>query len=621
VLCVVSGSGSAQGRKPDAEHLFRQAQYADRVQKDYPRAIKLCKESLRLAPDNTDPRELLGRLYLRTGEFQLARIELKRVIARFPSNTDVLMNLVNLETAEGNFAEAIGYCDQYLKIQTANREVLFRKTGLYARQQRYEEAMALAGKLLESSLANPEYRAAFVEYAIPACAGRLAHDDVDGAYRLADRARVVDASNADLSALLLNIYYRKGLKDSALVMCEQLLRNTPMDSTLMVKRASLLQENGRPVEAMAASSEVLARFPDNLHAATMYHDLLMDTYRDTINAGNFSAGRVLLQEGLAVLPGDLRLQASLSLLNNRLGNYDAAVLYADQVLKVTPEDSLMLLNKTIALQSARRYREAAVSADKLVRLYPDQKTFRDLYDQVSLRKYRNQLAVGYLYSVFTEGIDDASIATVQYFHYFRRASVGFRLNYGQRPAGEGVQAEMESYISHGRKAYSYASAGWSPEIIFPTIRAAYSYFQGFGKGWEWELGGRYLLTDSIHTISAVGSIGKTIHAYWFNIRGFAINDDGKWYQSYILNNRVYFRNQLDYFSFFGSIGSMPDDRSRNFQFNSTLGFLTWSAGIGLQKRIHPAHAILANATWTRQKTGETTAYNQYDLSVTYQLFF
>jgi YaiO family outer membrane protein len=115
--------------------------------------------------------------------------------------------------------------------------------------------------------------------------------------------------------------------------------------------------------------------------------------------------------------------------------------------------------------------------------------------------------------------------------YIRERSWGSligRINYVNRlssgiSVSDGIQLEAESYFFTGKMNYSYLGAGYSLDPVFPKLRLAYSFYQNFKKGWEADLGVRYIKAENAEIKTVVLGVGKYIGSYWINFRSFIQN--------------------------------------------------------------------------------------------------
>ncbi len=606
---------SAQQKKVSSDDLFRQAQYEANTRQDYKTAIQLCKKALMKAPGDTDIRQLLGKLYLLTGETELSRIELKRVLARQPGNQDVLNNLISIAIYEKNYDEALGYINTALKYYPKNQELILKKADMLALMKNYSQAVILSEKLYQSFPDNKKYREAYADHLAGLSVLKLKNSDTSGAVASLEKAISLSPENKDILLYLVNINYITRDFSKSIYYCDKALKLDQRDTVFLLKKSSVLFETGQVYPASQTSVELVKLYPGNSGFRQMYINQLMAGYKKSNNQNKWDSSLIAFTDADQVIPNDSIILAALTSINFNMKKYDTCLYYSEKGLKIYPEDVFFLQHKVASLEALGKYKAASGAASKLSGLNPGNNDLKQYARMLKMKSYKNQIGLLYVHSFFDSDIKPADIASLQYIRFHGKGSIGGRVNLGRRANGDGIQLEAETYLKHNKSYYSYALAGWSPSEIFPAMRFSYSLFSNLGKGWEGELGARYLNADSINTISGVLSLGK----YWknnlTNIRGFLINDAGKWYHSYLFTNRFYLNDTKDYLSIFGSLGSIPDDRSRNFQFNSTLGFLSWSAGVGFQKTISTATTFNLTGSWTQQKTSETSSYNQYDIYI------
>src|SRR5688500_5840190 len=95
VLMMSCSWASAQNTK-DPDSLFAQARAAAFDQKDYPKAINLSKQALRLAPGYTDIVVFLGRLYTWNKQTDSARYYLDLALRQKPGHEEALYAYTDL---------------------------------------------------------------------------------------------------------------------------------------------------------------------------------------------------------------------------------------------------------------------------------------------------------------------------------------------------------------------------------------------------------------------------------------------------------------------------------------------------------------------------------------------
>jgi YaiO family outer membrane protein len=605
----------AQSKSLSADQLFRQAQFETNLNKDYNKAIQLCKRALRMAPVNLDIRQLLGKLYLLSGETGLARIELKRVLARQPANIDVLNNLISVEINDKNFTAAMLYINSAARYKPDNIDLKLKKADVYAQQYKYAAALQISEKLYQTYPREKKVKQTYVEHLAGFSVLKRDSGDTAEAITLLEKAYFADPSDKDILLSLVNINYHSNNLDKAVFYCDKALEENRNDITFIIKKASILFESGKYDMATQTSMTLLKLDSNNTRFKSMYTEQLMAAHQKFVDSDEWNASLQLFRSAEEVMLNDSIVYITLATIYFNVKKYDSTLYYCELGLKSYPDDPSFLLKKVASLEAQGKYKAASVAAGKLAARDPGNLYYRQYAMSLKSRSFKNQLGLLYLHSMFNNEIKPADIASLQYIRFHKKGSIGARVNFGRRASGDGIQFEAETYLTHNKRAYSYALAGWSPSDIFPGWRFSYSLFSTLGKGWELETGARYLYADSISTISGVLSLGKYWYSNFTNLRGFLVYDEGNWYQSYLLSHRFYLNDKKDYLSFFGSVGSIPDDRSRNFLYNSTLGFSTWGAGIGFQKTFSTATTVNLTGSWTYQKTSEITSYDQYDIYI------
>lgn len=405
----------------------------------------------------------------------------------------------------------------------------------------------------------------------------------------------------------------------------------------------------RPAKAQAQTPE-----PAQVQQPPVSSDeLLQLALKEARETRNYGKAIEFSRQGLELSPGDADLRALLAGLYAKTGDYAAAASCYRRLLEAQPNDTTALYglaaayfeteqyDSTLAvaerglaadpshrrflnlqagaLEKLERYRDAAAATQAYIDYYPEEGARLGDYTGMLRRKSSmNQAGLTHLQSFYDNGMPSAHVTSFQYRRSFPgKSTFAARLNYAQRQAGDGVQLEMESYITHGTRYYSYAQAGWSNQAVFPQWRLGYSLYRNMGNGWEAEAGGRLLRVQDITMSSATLSAGKYFGSNWLNLRGYLVHDggNGKWHQSYVLTGRHYLNDKQDFLALLAGTGTSPDDRSRNFQYHSFSSFISQFAGAGYQKTFGHLTTASLYGTWNRYKTGEHRYLNQYDITI------
>ncbi|MBC9932039.1 tetratricopeptide repeat protein [Chitinophaga qingshengii] len=542
---------------------------------------------------------------------------LQTALKQVPGKRELLLLLSNVQTALGKPQEALPLLEQLLAKQPADTALLFKKSGLLETMQRYPEAAAVSQQLMTAYPTEPRYRQAYLDQAMAGARKDIAQRQYTAAEPALLKILQLMPANKEAWVYLINLKNEQQQTAQALDYTTRALGHISNDSLLLQKKSALLQQAGRYTEASAIAADLHQRYPADTALRNMYLDQLLAQGKQLRERQQWDSAWQLYQTAYALAPADTTVLTQLTATATARKQYDTVLVYADKGLAVKADQPELLSQKANALEQLHRYADAALVAGQLRKLQPGEKKWQQYSDHLNGYTYKNQIGIIYLQSVYSRDYEPASITSLQYLHRFQRGTVTGRVNYANREAGDGVQLEAETYYTHNPKYYSYGLFGWSNSNVFPNIRAGYSLFRNFSKGWEGELGARYVKSDSINTYSAVASVGKYFGNYWVNLRGFLTSDEHQWYQAYTLTNRFYLNDRQDFIALIGNIGASPDDRSRNFQFGKVAGFTSTSLTAGFQKNIRGRATIGAYGSWIRQQIPQQSYLHQFD---TYLLF-
>jgi YaiO family outer membrane protein len=106
------------------------------------------------------------------------------------------------------------------------------------------------------------------------------------------------------------------------------------------------------------------------------------------------------------------------------------------------------------------------------------------------------------------------LGSIQYIRERSWGSLIGRINYVNRlssgiSVSDGIQLEAESYFFQEKRTIPLG-AGYSLDPVFPKLRLAYSFYQNFKKGWEADLGVRYIKAENAEIKTVVLGVGKYI---------------------------------------------------------------------------------------------------------------
>jgi YaiO family outer membrane protein len=166
------------------------------------------------------------------------------------------------------------------------------------------------------------------------------------------------------------------------------------------------------------------------------------------------------------------------------------------------------------------------------------------------------------------------------------------------------------------------SAAFSNDLVFPKIRLGYSFYQNFKKGWEGDLGLRYLKTqDGTEFNTVVIGLGKYIGSYWINLRTFIQNEEQAYYPAVTFTMRYYFDSRFDYVTLTSGYGSSPEERTTLGQFKERISLDSYRLGAGYYRMFNNHYIMGFQLTYNEQEYIKNLTQNDLELSVTLQYKF
>ena len=310
---------------------------------------------------------------------------------------------------------------------------------------------------------------------------------------------------------------------------------------------------------------------------------------------------------------------------------DSARYYYKYVIDKNPvyEDAfLYLINMDI---EEEKYEEGLIITNKAIDLYPNSKPFQlrriaiyalqgdtenelkyvksvrlkfphdaDIEQRLYLLYNKiNYDRIGAYYNVTTidrSGVGPWHLVSVDYLRQRLWGSIIGRVNYARRRSSDtimstGLQLEAESYIFSKKNNYSFINVAFSAADAFPKIRLAYSYFRNFKKGWEADLGARYIIMQDNSDLKTLNiGVGKYLGSYWLNLRTYIQKDS----PSLTFTSRYYFNTKYDYITLMTGYGTSPDDRTTAAQYDRRVFLNSYrlSAGFATLVKTHYIIGIL-----------------------------
>ncbi len=610
-----------RGLRTDARNVQLRLQKVDLLEFDrrYSEAAQLMAELYRERPQPAQLERLAelkiqsARYYLSQQQYVQAQNELQQVIQLQPANKEALEVLSGVFTTRRQYTQALKVLDELAELDQGNTEWVFRRIALLSEAGDYESAISRAREALKESPDNPELNLLLFENLVAISKSLMQNEEWELAIAPLRQAHILQPDDVDVTNYLANSYSAIKEADSAQEIVQAGLLRYPENRSLQLKEASIYMEQGRYREAAAKSLALAQRYPYTNAYRDSYKDAMLLEARRLKNEREPDSANIVYEEILTVDPKD---STSLANITNRALDqkaYDEALNLSNTGIRYYPERAYFFSRKGSALMELQQFEEASGVLDTAYRLESTEVN-RKAYLFARSKAMKNQFGLYYLNTSYDYDSISYNIATIEYRHTFKKATIAARVNYAGRQNGTGLMGEFEAYLNHSRRLYSYGLVAYGNQLVFPQIRASYSLFHTFKNGLEAEIGGRYLRSDSAGSVSGlVGSLARGFGDFWFNLRGYALFEQRETNSSFNLTGRYYLNPQQDYLFVNVGLGTSPDDRSRLVIYNELSGLLTRFVGAGIRKSIDYRTSVGLNGTWITHKIADQRFLNQYDV--------
>lgn len=558
-----------------------------------------------------------GRYYLGQMQADSALVQFNEALTLDSLNLDAIKGKINAFSMLNDKIAVQQEIDYALLHFPDNKDLLIKKAAFLEEAGHPEKALNISRDLMKVLPDNKKVNTMYIDQQLSAAAEAMNGQDYDLAKPLLIDILARDKTNRLAFNYLINLLDATGDYNGALLYCDQALSIFPASREFLTKKVSILYNNKQFAASATLAKELKARYPYDKKYTTALFDALLAN-------GKAYEVRNLKDSALAVYH-DLLVQHPADSLASVYGanillsdkHYEDALVVLDNALTARPNAESFLLLKARALESMKSYRNA-LSAATLLSSHHDKEAYKDYAEYLKSKVLHDQFGLYFLRTTFdgtNANPQPYNVATIEERHYFSKGSFAGRINFAGRQQGTGLEGEADLYYDHNGSTYSYAMVGFSNGVILPKVRLSYSIFKSISEGTEFELGGRYLLVDTIKSFSGVASVSQRAGNFLFNLRAYAINESKDFYTAFNLTTK-YLVNKQDYINFIASAGTSPDDRSRLISFPHLVGLLSRSVGAGYQKTWGYCTTFGFTGVWTNQKISTTGFQNQYDLYFT-----
>jgi tetratricopeptide (TPR) repeat protein len=340
--------------------------------RDYDKAVAAYTQALQQDPDNQELHRYHAEALMAAGKTSDARTELQKILRTDPNDAQAWLRLGHLDRVEGKFDEAREELSKAKNLQSDNAEITYEQVLLEETAGNDEKAETLIEGLLKESqkpdgnytLGEAANRAAFLERLGMIYRNQEKYDEALKTFR-----QILDLGPTQTphgEALMIDTLRLARRPTQAMDEANAAVAKYPKDRQLAMLRASLLGEQGKPDEAIAALNSLLTGGPSDF-------DVLINIAQVSSQAKRYSDAEAAAQKALSVSnkPDDQEnAHFILGSVYEREKRYDLAETEFKKVLASDPLRGdaanylgYMLADRGVRLDESVKYIEQALQSD------------------------------------------------------------------------------------------------------------------------------------------------------------------------------------------------------------------------------------------------------------------
>ncbi|SFV32608.1 tetratricopeptide repeat protein [Thermoflavifilum thermophilum] len=525
--------------------------------------------------------------------------------------------MIALSLEQKQYNLALAYVRKALQLSTNPEPYQFREAGILEAAGRYQEAAAITRQLMTAHPQNLRYRQAYLDQLLEAARADMQAQQPGQAVEDLQMLLTLDPPRAEALDLMINALYQMKQYGAGLAWCDTALQYYPQDKDFLVKKAGLLEASGQYAEAARLLANLFTRYPyDTKLQNSLSENLFLAGKQFAANNQTDSASSYFWA-AIRQQPSDTLAWISLINLKASLQQTDSALWIADSALHYIPHVPELLMKKASFQLAAGKSKDALQTLDSLLETDPHNLAAKALRDQIRIASYHQAIGIDYNFTSFGDRTTPPwNLASLYYQRLPHWGSYDLRLNFANRNNRNGLQGEAEVYWNHDSSNISYVDLAFAHDSLFPRLRAAYTFTHYFRKGWQADIGGRYLNFDSSALGSAYLGLGKYFSDYWLYAQAYLTPQNKQLFGAYRATLRYYYSEQRDdYLNLIVGTGISPDDRSRYFGLNKWLSLSATNVAIGYQHIFRGQTIAGLTLSWTNQEIAQGIRQNEYDVYV------
>jgi tetratricopeptide (TPR) repeat protein len=293
-----------------------------------------------------------------------AQQDAEQAIERAPQSPAPYIQMGNVYLAQKRHAEAVSFYQQALDRDPSSAEGLSGVMNTYAAQKQYDKAIAAANAQIAKSPNNSNF------YDLLGTALFNGKKDLPGTEAALRKAIELDRNNTDAVEKLAQVQVKQGAADQALALCQQAIKDNPLEVRLYVLAGSLYQARQSWDQARAMYQQALTLQPDEPHAANNLAYVMLE------QGGNVDVALAMAQTARRGLPDSPNAADTLGWAYYQKGVYQSAISQFQEGLRLgvkagAPDDPAIHYHLGLAYQKANQPALARQQLERALKLSPN----------------------------------------------------------------------------------------------------------------------------------------------------------------------------------------------------------------------------------------------------------
>ncbi len=306
------------------------------------------------------------------GNFVKSREILSKVLEDNPRDLLLIHKQVNNFLNTGKKSEALGLVDAGLVNFPADPILIDNKVGLLQEMGRYQEALAFT-ELTLKKYPSQKLRAVATDLKLEAARFYNNSDP----YVLYQKVYESNPGNTEAFTFLLNNAMSKGYYDEANMYLSSALRRSPNDKSLLYKKLSLLDMQGKKAEADKFVEKLVTRFPGDAELQGRYSSILLVQAKGYFQDQMYAQAKQSFEKLLRYPDYNQTANEYLYSVEVAQKNYNEALNIINRMIAKNPRNDDYQFKKAGLLEEMGRYDNAMDITASLAQKNPNNARYKD----------------------------------------------------------------------------------------------------------------------------------------------------------------------------------------------------------------------------------------------------